>query len=382
VKKNICILGSTGSIGTQTLEIIAALPEVFEITYLTTFKNIELLEKQCKKFNPKGVVIAEDLAYKKFVKSTNFKGEILKGEIGITEAATFSENDLVISALVGFAGVLPTLKAIENGINIALANKETLVTAGKIITDAAKKNNVSIFPVDSEHSAIFQCLQGENINSVEKLILTASGGPFFNFPIENMKNITAKAALKHPTWAMGNKVTIDSATMMNKGFEVIEAFWLFGLELQKIEVVIHPQSIIHSLVQFVDGSVKAQLSKPDMRIPISFALTFPERMKYDFARINFAELRTLDFFEPNLAKFPCLKIAYEALEKVGNLPTIVNAANEIAVSAFCNEAISFLDIPEFITKAVKNISFIQNPNLNDLIETDAETRNFTSKLIK
>ena len=401
-KKRITILGSTGSIGTQTLEVIGLHKEKLEVNFLTTNQNIELLEKQCAKFSPKGVVISEEKSYQQFVRKTNFKGKILCGEDGVIEASSDKNCDLVLVALVGFSGVLPTLKAIENGKNIALANKETLVTAGKIITTVAQKNNVSILPIDSEHSAIFQCLdtnshnghmlyaptvqhrrgiwlsQNEIKSEVEKVILTASGGPFLNTPNEKLAKISADEALKHPTWKMGHKVTIDSATMMNKGFEVIEAYWLFGFELKQIEVVVHPQSVIHSMVQYFDGSMLAQLGCPDMRIPIQYALFYPQRLQNNFPRIDFKELNRLDFFEPDFEKFQCLKIAYEAIEKGGNASTVVNAANEIAVSAFINNQIKFTDIPKYIFKALENIPFIPEPNLDEIIQTDFETRKFVT----
>ena len=376
VKKKICILGSTGSIGTQTLDVISRFPDLFEINYLSTYNNIKLLEEQCKKFNPKGVVVCEVNAYNEFIAKTNFKGKIFKNDVGLIEITADTDNDLVVSALVGFSGVKPTLTAIENGINIALANKETLVSAGKIIIETAKKNNVKIFPIDSEHNAIFQCLQGEKIESIEKIILTASGGPFLHTPQEKMSNIKLEDALKHPTWSMGNKVTIDSATMMNKGFEAIEAYWLFGLKMKQIDILIHPQSIIHSMVQYKDGSIKAQLSVPDMRIPISFALTYPARLEYDFPRVDFTKLGQLDFFEPDFQKFPCLEIAYNAIDKGGNLPTIVNAANEVVVAAFCKNLIGFMDIHKYIIKAMIKIPYIPEPTLDDLIQTNVETRNF------
>lgn len=377
-RKRITILGSTGSIGTQALEVIDAYPDLFVLNYITTYSNIDLLEAQCRKYNPKGVVICHENAYNKFLAQTAFKGEILNNDIGLIEAASHPDNDLVLVALIGFAGVQPTISAIESGIDVALANKEVLVSAGEIITELAKQHNVTIYPIDSEHSAISQCLNGENKSTVEKLIITASGGPFLHTPKEQLQQMTAKDALKHPVWAMGNKITIDSATMMNKGFEVIEAHWLFGIKLNKIDVVVHPQSIIHSMVQFVDGAVIAQLGCPDMKIPIAYALNYPNRLKTNFPRLDFNSLKKLEFVEPDTDKFKCLTIAYEALEKGGNLPAIVNAANEIAVSAFINNFISFLDIPECIIKALIKIPFISNPTIYDIIQTNVETRNFVA----
>jgi 1-deoxy-D-xylulose-5-phosphate reductoisomerase len=379
-KKKITILGSTGSIGTQTLDVIEHNSGKYAVNFLTTNTNIELLEQQCQKFSPKGVVIYDEPSYNRFRSKTFFKGKILLGDCGLIEAASDEKNDLVVVALVGFAGVNPTLAAIKEGTTIALANKETLVTAGEIITKEAKKHKVSILPVDSEHSAIYQCLQGEKVSEVEKIILTASGGPFFKTPMEKLHKITPLAALKHPTWKMGKKVTIDSATMMNKGFEVIEAYWLFGLKLHQIDVVIHPQSLIHSMIQFVDGSIKAQISPPDMRLPISYSLSYPRRVANEFPRIDFNEIHKFSFEPPDKEKFKCLQIAYSAIEKGGNMPAIVNAANEIAVAAFLNGFIGFLEIPELIIKAMIKTPFIQKPTLFDIIHTNIETRNFISNL--
>ena len=373
-KRKICILGATGSIGTQSLDIVRKKRDLFEVQTLTTNVNIELLEKQCVEFNPKNVVISDLNSYNRFKEITTFKGNILFGTDALQQVASDKECDLIISSLVGFAGVLPTLRAIEAGIDVAIANKETLVSAGKIITDAAKKNNVNLLPIDSEHNAILQSIVGEEKNSIEKLILTASGGPFFNMDKALFSSITTQQALNHPNWKMGNKVTIDSATMMNKGFEVMEAYWLFGIDINRIDVLIHPQSIIHSLVQFIDGSVKAQLGMPDMRIPISFALNYPNRFYFDFKRLDLSEICNLQFFKPDLEKFVCLKIAFEAIKKGGNCPAIVNAANEIAVNAFISEKIKFIDIPKYIELALQTVKFIDNPSLDDILETDRETR--------
>lgn len=373
-KRKICILGATGSIGTQSLDIVRKKRDLFEVQTLTTNVNIELLEKQCVEFNPKNVVISDLNSYNRFKEITTFKGNILFGTDALQQVASDKECDLIISSLVGFAGVLPTLRAIEAGIDVAIANKETLVSAGKIITDAAKKNNVNLLPIDSEHNAILQSIVGEKKTYIEKLILTASGGPFFNLDKSLFSSITTQQALNHPNWKMGNKVTIDSATMMNKGFEVMEAYWLFGIDINRIDVLIHPQSIIHSLVQFIDGSVKAQLGMPDMRIPISFALNYPNRFYFDFKRLDLSEICNLQFFKPDLEKFVCLKIAFEAIKKGGNCPAIVNAANEIAVNAFISEKIKFIDIPKYIELALQSINFIDNPSLDDILETDRETR--------
>lgn len=381
-KRVITILGSTGSIGIQTLDVLNSLHNEFKIAFLTVNKNIDLLEEQAMLFNPIGVAIRDEDAYYKFKDNTSFKGKILCGEEGIIEAACFEENDLVLSALVGFSGVVPTLNAIKHKKNIALANKETLVSAGSIITKAAKANKVELLAVDSEHSAVLQSIVGESKNSIEKIILTASGGPFRNTAKDQFVNLTVRQALNHPNWSMGSKITIDSATMMNKGFEVIEAYWLFDLGLDKIDVLIHPQSIIHSLVQFVDGSVKAQLGLPDMRIPISYALTYPNRLKYNFPRLDLSEIGNLNFSKPDLVKFPCLGFAYESLRIGGSAPSVVNAANEVAVEAFLKEQIRFVDIAECIESALKSIQIVDDDNIEAIIETDKETRIFTDNYIK
>ncbi|MBX3045352.1 MAG: 1-deoxy-D-xylulose-5-phosphate reductoisomerase [Candidatus Kapabacteria bacterium] len=380
-KKKITILGGTGSIGRQTLEVLDLMPERFEINYITANNNIRALEEICNKYNPKGVVIADEKSYFDFKNKTTFKGEILFGSEGVNFAASSPENDLLLSALVGFAGVIPTLEAIKQGTVVALANKETLVSAGNIVMKAAKEHNVPILAVDSEHSAILQCLVGENFSSVEKIILTASGGPFRDTPLENFDEISIEEALKHPNWSMGSKITIDSATMMNKGFEVIEAHWLFDLSKEKIDVLIHPQSIIHSFVQFTDGSVKAQLGTPDMRIPISYALTYPERLKYDFPRLDLLKVARLDFQEPDLTRYPCLELAYKAMTLEGNAACVLNAANEICVDAFLNGKIKFTDIAKYIEIVLDKISHINIPYLDEIIASDSEARQLTGFLI-
>ncbi len=377
----ITILGSTGSIGKQTLEVIDQHREHFRIRYLTTNTNIGLLSEQVKIYDPYGVVISDETAYNNFKSETDFKGEILTGNEGLKIAAADTENDLVISALVGFAGVIPTLEAIRQGTDVALANKETLVSAGSIIMSEAKKHNVSIRAIDSEHSAILQCLVGESIEEVSRIILTASGGPFRTLPLEDFENITVEDALAHPNWSMGNKITIDSATMMNKGFELIEAYWLFGLNFEQIEIVIHPQSIIHSMVEFVDGSMKAQLGMPDMRIPISYALNLPERKKYNFKRLDFKDTISLTFEQPDFERYPCLRLAYNSLEKFGTAPTILNAANEIAVEAFLDKKIKFNDIAKFIEKTLNKIDIIDYPTIEDILRTDKEARAYVKSLI-
>lgn len=380
-KTTVSILGSTGSIGMQTLEVIDNYSEQFEIKYLTSNTRTDILAEQIKKYNPYGVVITDEQSYRDFLVHTDFKGKILYGTDGLNKVTSDTSNDIIISALVGFSGVLPTLNAIRHKIDVALANKETLVSAGSIIMSEAEKFGVKIRAIDSEHSAILQCLAGESIDEVSKIILTASGGPFRSKPLEEFDGITVEQALAHPNWTMGNKITIDSATMMNKGFELIEAYWLFGLDFDKIEIVIHPQSIIHSMVEFVDGSVKAQLGMPDMRIPISYALNLPERKRYNFKRLDFKNLETLTFERPDFKRYPCLRLAYESLEKFGTAPTILNAANEVAVNAFLEKKIKFNKIAELIEIALNRTGIISEPNINDIIETDLETRNFVKSLI-
>lgn len=376
------ILGSTGSIGKQALDVMQSLGDYYRIGFLTVNKNIEELEKQAIAFSPYGVVIRDEEFYLQFKEHTKFRGEILCGEEGVVAAAEYDKNDIVLSALVGFSGVVPTLAAIEKGIDIALANKETLVAAGSVITNAAKKSGSKILAVDSEHSAILQSLVGESNSEIEKIILTASGGPFLNTPLDVFKELSVEQALNHPNWEMGSKITIDSATMMNKGFEVIEAYWLFGMNVDKIDVVIHPQSIIHSLVQFVDGSVKAQLGLPDMRLPISYALTFPRRLPYDFPRLDLAEIGNLSFQKPDENKFPCLNLAYKAIEIGGTAPAVVNAANEIAVAAFLRKKIKFTDISDSIAYALDNTKIMFEPSIDEIIHIDNETRLLTEKHIE
>lgn len=377
----VAILGSTGSIGVQTLEVIAHHPEQFRIKYLTTNKRTDILAKQIDKYKPYAVVITDRNMFEEFKTTTSFKGKILYGTEGLIEVTGDSSNDLVISALVGFAGVIPTLNAIRQGTDVALANKETLVSAGAVIMSTAKKYNVKIRAIDSEHSAILQCLVGESIDEVSKIILTASGGPFRSLPLEEFEDITVEQALAHPNWSMGNKITIDSATMMNKGFELIEAYWLFGLDFEQIEIVIHPQSIIHSLVEFIDGSVKAQLGMPDMRIPISYALNLPERKKYNFKKLNFKDVKTLTFEQADFKRYPCLRLAYDSLEKFGTAPTILNAANEVAVNAFLDKKIKFNRIANVIDEALNSLVIIEEPNIDEIIEIDKETRNFVKSII-
>lgn len=383
MKKNIAILGSTGSIGTQSLEVIAQNPDKFEVEVLTANNNVDLLIRQAKKFQPNVVVIANASKYK--IVSEALQNEPIKvysGTDAINEVVQMESVDLVLTAMVGYSGLIPTYKAVKAGKSIALANKETLVVAGEIITKIAHENKVEILPVDSEHSAIFQCLAGEFMNPLEKIYLTCSGGPFRGKRAEELRNVTVDNALAHPNWEMGNKITIDSATLMNKGFEMIEAHWLFGLPASKIDVIVHPESIIHSLVQFEDGSMKAQLGLPDMKLPIQYAIGFPYRIKNNYQRFNFLDYPTLNFEPPNTKIFRNLALAYEALEMGGNKPCVLNAANEVVVEAFLKKKIGFLQMPEIIEKALNKVALIEKPTLDDLIETNAEARRVTKLLIK
>jgi 1-deoxy-D-xylulose-5-phosphate reductoisomerase len=357
--KNIAILGSTGSIGRNAIDVILNFPDKFKVTYLAVNKNIELLFEQVKLLKPKGVAIYDKKRAEEFSKLVNGQVEVLSGEEGLLEIVSRDDVDIVLNSLVGFSGLKPTIRAIESKKRIALANKETLVVAGEIIKKLINENDVQLIPVDSEHNAIFQCLVGERISNVNKLILTASGGPFLNKDKSELENVSVEEALKHPNWKMGNKITIDSATLMNKGLEVIEAHWLFGLPVEKIKVVIHPQSIIHSMVEFVDGSIKAQLGVPDMKIPIQYALTYPDRVKASYGELDFTKIGQFTFLEPDLEKFECLKIAYEVAKLGGTYPTVLNAANEIAVDLFLNRKIKFTEIPKIIKNRLMHI----NPSL-------------------
>lgn len=381
-KKKIAILGSTGSIGTQALEVIEEHSAQFQVEVLTSNTNADLLIEQAIKFKPNAVVIVDETQYQK-VSEALWKHDIktYTGKEALAQVVEMKEIDIVLTALVGYAGLLPTINAIKAKKTIALANKETLVVAGELITKLATENGVHIYPVDSEHSAIFQCLVGEILNPIEKIYLTASGGPFRGKKKEDLLNITKEQALKHPNWTMGAKITIDSATMMNKGFEVIEAKWLFNLKSEQIDVILHPQSIIHSLVQFTDGSIKAQLGLPDMKLPIQYALTYPYRFTSKSPRFNFMDYPSLTFEKPDLETFKNLKLAYEALDKGGNLACILNASNEVAVDAFLHDKIKFLDIADINEKCVKSVPFIQHPTYEDYVKTDAETRKFAESLI-
>ena len=381
--KKIAILGSTGSIGTQTLEVISHIKGLFKVDLLSAYSNYNLLIEQAKKFKPKTLIFGDSSKSKILEKNLkNEKIDILYGEEALNNFYKYCDPDIVLTALVGKSGLIPTINAINQNINIALANKETLVVAGDIITKLCKDNNVNILPVDSEHSAIYQCLLGEKNKNIEKIILTASGGPFRGKSIEDLKYIKKEDALNHPNWDMGNKISIDSSTLMNKGLEVIEAKYLFNIDINSIEVVIHPQSIIHSMVEFNDGSIKAQMGEPDMKLPIQFALGYPERLRNNFKRFNFLKNNTLNFEKPCLKTFNNLKLAFEAGEKGGNSPCILNASNEVVVEAFLNEKINYLDMTKFIEDSLNKISYIATPNLEQLIETDLLTRSFINKKIK
>ncbi len=381
-KKRIAILGSTGSIGTQTLEVIKEQSHQFEVEVLSAHNNIDLLIKQAIEFKPNAVVIGNESHYSNLCEALAKEDiKCYAGNDALAQIVQMDSIDIVLTAMVGYSGLIPTINAIEAGKDIALANKETLVVAGEIIMQKAIEKGINIYPVDSEHSAIFQCLVGEHMNKIEKIILTASGGPFRNYTAEQLQSVTKNDALKHPNWNMGAKITIDSASMMNKGFEVIEAKWLFGLKPEQIECVIHPQSIIHSLVQFTDGSLKAQMGLPDMKLPIQYALNFPIRLESSFKRFNFLNHPQLTFESVDVKKFRNLAIAYEAMKKGGNMPCIINAANEVVVNAFLHEQIRFIDMPTIIEQCMQKIDFVNSPTLNDYINCDKETRLFTNSLI-
>ncbi len=373
--KRIAILGSTGSIGTQTLDVVREHADEYEAYALTAGHNAELLIAQAREFHPEVVVIADESRYETVREAlADLPIKVWAGAEAIGDAASLPDVDVVVTAMVGFAGLRPTVAAIEAGKTIALANKETLVVAGELITELAVKHRAPILPVDSEHSAIFQCLVGEDGNAIDKILLTASGGPFRTTPIEELAGVTAARALKHPNWEMGAKITIDSATMMNKGFEMIEAKWLFGIEPERIEVLVHPESIVHSAVQLADGGVKAQLGVPDMRLPIQYALSFPRRLSLSGERLDLAALGRLTFERPDFDKFDCLRIAYEAIAAGGNLPCVVNAANEVANAAFRRGAVGFLDIPRLIRRAMADATRCQRASLSDYLASDAEVR--------
>jgi 1-deoxy-D-xylulose-5-phosphate reductoisomerase len=381
--KQLAILGSTGSIGTQTLDVVRAHPNEFAVYALSAHRSIDLLIKQAIEFNPAVVCIADETYYRPLCEAlSDLPIRVLAGEKAISEMVTMTEIDIVVAAMVGYAGLRPTMEAIRAGKTIALANKETLVVAGEIICQLAQKYNVPILPVDSEHSAIFQSLVGEDMQSVEKLLLTASGGPFRNYTLDQMQHVTAQQALQHPNWEMGAKITIDSASMMNKGFEVIEARWLFDIPVDKIQVLVHPQSVVHSAVQFVDGSIKAQLGTPDMRMPIQYALTYPQRWYSDVERLDFFATQSLTFEEPDLKRFPNLALAYESINKGGNMPCVLNAANEVVNLAFREGKCGFLQMSDVIAQTMQQIMFIQEPNYEDYVQSDKEARRIASDILK
>lgn len=382
-KKGIAILGSTGSIGTQALEVVEAYPEYFELEVITAGKNADLLIEQALKFQPNSVVIVDESQYLKVKEALAHEPiHVYAGEEALCQVVESLQVHTVLTALVGYAGLKPTLRAIEAKKTIALANKETLVVAGELVTKMARENGVNIYPVDSEHSAIFQCLVGEFMNPIEKIYLTASGGPFRGWSTKQLEQVTLAQALKHPNWSMGAKITIDSASLMNKGLEVIEAKWLFHLRPDQIDVIVHPQSIVHSLVQFEDGSMKAQMGLPDMKLPIQFALTFPARFKTDFPRFNFMDYPQLTFEQPDRSVFKNLDLAYKAMELEGTAACILNAANEVAVDAFLHEKIQFLDIARINEATMLGVAMIQQPGYSDYVESDALARVFAEGLIK
>lgn len=382
-KKRIAIFGSTGSIGTQSLDVIRADPQLFEVEILTAQTNADLLIKQALEFTPNAVVIGDESLYpkvKEALASTDVK--VFAGEQALEEVADFDTYDMMLAAIVGFAGLRPTLRAVYKGKAIGLANKETLVVAGDIVMQRAYEKRAPVIPVDSEHSAIFQCVVGEGRNQIEKIILTASGGPFLGKKPNFLVNVKRDHALQHPNWSMGAKISIDSATLMNKGLEMIEAKWLFNLQPDQVQVVVHPQSIIHSMVQFEDGSIKAQMGLPDMKLPIQYAMAFPNRIKNDFPRLDFRKYPSLTFEEPDVKTFRNLALATDALVKGGNCPCVMNAANEIAVWAFLRNRIGFLDITAVVEKTMEKVAFIEKPTLEEYFESDGEARNFAASLIK
>ena len=382
-QKGIAILGATGSIGTQALEVIETHPDAFLVEVLTANNNADLLIEQALKFKPNVVVISNEVLYQKVFDVLDAEDiKVYAGHDALNQVVEMDTIDIVLTALVGFAGLKSTISAIDAGKTIALANKETLVVAGDIIAALAKEKRVAILPVDSEHSAIFQCLVGENANPIEKIYLTASGGPFRGKDIDFLSKVTKEQALKHPNWDMGAKITIDSATLMNKGLEMIEAKWLFDLSAKQIDVIVHPQSIIHSIVQFEDGSMKAQMGLPDMKLPIQYAFSFPNRLASDFPRFNFLDYPSSTFEKPDIATFRNLKLAFEAMEVGGNVPCVLNAANEIAVEAFLQDKIKFMEMPNVVENCLNKINFVAKPSLNDYVETDNETRIFAKEFVK
>jgi 1-deoxy-D-xylulose-5-phosphate reductoisomerase len=382
-KKQIAILGSTGSIGTQALEVISENDSLFDVYALTANNNVDLLIEQCRKYNPEMVAIGNEDHYQKLKEAlSDLPIKVFAGEDSIAQLAEMQPIDMVLTAMVGYSGLKPTISAIKAGKKIALANKETLVVAGELVCDLAANFNSAILPVDSEHSAIFQCLAGEGNNPIEKLILTASGGPFRTKSMRDLEHVTSAQALKHPNWDMGAKITIDSASLMNKGFEIIEAKWLFGVSPDQIEVVVHPQSIIHSMVQFADGSIKAQLGMPDMKLPIQYAFTYPDRLKTNFPRFEFSLCDRFTFEKPDMERFRNLAFAYYAMDKGGNMPCILNAANEIVVAEFLKDKIGFLQMSDIIEDVLAKAEFVAKPTYDDYVKTDALVRILTKELIK
>lgn len=382
--KQLAILGSTGSIGTQTLDVVRSNPNRFAVYAICAHRSVDLLVEQAKEFKPEVVCIADETQYdslKAKLATLNYQGKIWAGADAIADMVTFPSIDIVVASMVGYAGLRPTIAAIQAGKTIALANKETLVVAGELICELAQKHHSPILPVDSEHSAIFQSLVGENTNEIEKILLTASGGPFRTYSLEQMAHVTAADALKHPNWDMGAKITIDSASMINKGFEVIEAKWLFGVPAEKIQVIIHPQSILHSAVQFTDGAVKAQLGAPDMRLPIQYALAYPERILSDLPRVDLFAIKDLTFEQPDINRFPNLRLAYEATAKGGNMPCALNAANEVVNLAFRESRCGFLQMSDIIAQTMAKATFIAKPTYDDYVETDAQSRRIAEELL-
>lgn len=383
MKKKIAILGSTGSIGTQTLEVVAAYPERYEVYALCAHRSIDKLIEQARTFHPEVVCIADETLYPALCEAlSDLEIKVWAGEDAIAQMVTMPSIDVVVAAMVGYAGLRPTIEAIKAGKTIALANKETLVVAGEIICALAQQYHAPILPVDSEHSAIFQSLVGEDHSEIEKILLTASGGPFRTYTLDQMRQVTAAEALRHPNWDMGAKITIDSATMMNKGFEVIEAKWLFGVPVDKIEVLVHPQSIVHSAVQFTDGAIKAQLGAPDMRLPIQYALSFPERLASDFPRVDWTQMTNLTFEQPDLQRFPNLQLAYEAMRRAGTVPCVLNAANEVVNLAFRQNKCGFLQMSEIIAETMNKTSFILSPTYEDYVAIDKEARIKAQELLE
>ena len=381
-RKQIAILGSTGSIGTQTLDIVRACPDRFQVYALVAHRSLDLLVAQAREFAPEVVCIADESLYQPLKEAlADLPVKVWAGSDAVADIVTFPSVDIVVAAMVGYAGLRPTIAAVRAGKTVALANKETLVVAGELIQQLAGQHHAAVLPVDSEHSAIFQSLVGEDPQSVEKLLLTASGGPFRRHTAEQLQHVTATEALRHPNWEMGAKITIDSATMMNKGFEVIEAKWLFGVSYEQIQVLVHPQSVVHSAVQFVDGSVKAQLGAPDMRLPIQYALAFPERVAGSLPRLDLFKLHTLTFEEPDLQRFPCLRLAYDAIAKGGNMPCVLNAANEVANLAFREARCGFMQIADAVALTMQRTAFVASPDYDDYVRTDLEARRIAAEII-